>query len=128
MPATTVTVRTETETPHGWVFDVDVVPVAAGSPPARRPTDRGVESSGSDGEGDGSERAGDAGCVTVSVSLSWVDYDHVCGGAAAPARVAQALVEELIERHQLHALGARFDAVRADRHSDGLLDAIKRRL
>ncbi len=44
------------------------------------------------------------------VRLSWVDHDFWSGGASAPARVVQALVEYVIERGQGEPVPERIDA------------------
>ena len=107
-----VTVREETETDRGWSFAVEIAPAA---------TTGGGDTSESCSEPDGPVR-------TVTVALSWVDYDHLSGGSASPALVVRAIVEEALERGVLSEFGERFDAARADRRSAGLLDAARARL
>ncbi len=54
-----------------------------------------------------------------SVTLSWVDHDHWCGGRLAPSRVVEAVVAYLLE-----AVGGdlptSFDAARARRIAPGI--------
>lgn len=64
----------------------------------------------------------------LSVTLSWVDYDNVCGGSAAPAAVVNAIINELAERGLLESYPDSFDASRAMRRVDGLCDAVRGRL
>lgn len=49
-----------------------------------------------------------------TVTLSWRDHDYWCGGASAPSRVIQALIEYVL-RHDTPPLPPRFDAARARR-------------
>ena len=57
-------------------------------------------------------RAG--GADEYTVTLSWRDHDFWCGGASAPSRVMQALMEYLL-RHETPAWPSRFDAARVRR-------------
>ncbi len=54
------------------------------------------------------------GMCEHTVTLSWRDHDYWCGGASAPSRVMQALIEYVL-RHDTPPLPARFDAARARR-------------
>jgi hypothetical protein len=54
------------------------------------------------------------GADEYTVTLSWRDHDYWCGGALAPSRVMQAVMEYLL-KHECPALPSRFDAARARR-------------
>lgn len=70
----------------------------------------------------------DGGTRELAVTLSWVDYDHISGGSSTPAAVVHAIVAELISRGLLEEYADRFDASRAVRRVDGLLDTVRSRL
>jgi hypothetical protein len=55
-----------------------------------------------------------AGPSEYTVTLSWRDHDYWSGGASAPSRVVQAVMEYIL-RHETPALPLRFDAARARR-------------
>jgi hypothetical protein len=48
-----------------------------------------------------------------AVTLSWRDHDYWCGGALAPSRVMQAVMEYLVQH--MAELPQKFDAARARR-------------
>ena len=50
------------------------------------------------------------GSTEHEVRLSWVDHDFWSGGASAPARVVQALMEYLVERAPGEMIPHRVDA------------------
>jgi hypothetical protein len=55
------------------------------------------------------------GEMTVhTVMLSWLDHDYWCGGASAPSRVAQAIVEYVLANRE-QPLPEKFDVARARR-------------
>lgn len=94
-----VRVAEERETAQGWRFDVLL-----------------------EGETDGDERG------RIEVRLSFVDYDHISGGSASPARVVEALVAALLDRGRLDELGGSFDVAKAARLSDDMVAALRERL
>jgi len=49
-----------------------------------------------------------------ALTLSWLDHDYWCGGASAPSRVAQAIIEYVLA-HREAPLPECFDAARARR-------------
>ncbi len=49
-----------------------------------------------------------------ALTLSWLDHDFWCGGASAPSRVAQAIVEYALANREA-PLPAAFDAARVRR-------------
>ncbi|MFN7021755.1 MAG: hypothetical protein ACK4WH_10570 [Phycisphaerales bacterium] len=59
------------------------------------------------------------------VSLSWVDYEHWSHGAAAPERVARAVVECLLASAPDRTLPSAFDASTARRWDRGLDEAVR---
>ena len=56
----------------------------------------------------------ETGPISHTVTLSWRDHDYWCGGASAPSRVMQAVMEFLL-RHESPPLPAKFDAARVRR-------------
>lgn len=58
------------------------------------------------------------------VHLSWLDHDYWSGGALAPSRVIQAVIEYLLD-HAPEALPARFDAARARRIAPQIDQALR---
>lgn len=57
---------------------------------------------------------GPDGVQTHAVTMSWRDHDHWCGGATAPSRVLQALLEYAL-KNEAPALPPKFDAARVRR-------------
>jgi hypothetical protein len=49
-----------------------------------------------------------------TVTLSWRDHDYWCGGASAPSRLMQALIEFAL-KHETPPMPAKFDAARIRR-------------
>lgn len=94
-----VSVLTEREAPAGWVFEVEL-PDAA-TPGARR---------------------------RVDVTLSWVDYEYWSHGSASPSRVAQAVVESLLDAPSERPLPERFDASTGRRWARDLDARVRDRL
>jgi hypothetical protein len=107
-----VTVHEERETTTGWSFDVSVDEAANRADDERAHAPNGRTRAQS----------------TLHVQLSWVDYDHISGGSASPAKVVHAIVEAALDRGVLRDLGERFDAARATRRIEGLLDDVRSRL
>ncbi|MCC6322752.1 MAG: hypothetical protein IT438_15090 [Phycisphaerales bacterium] len=62
------------------------------------------------------------------VSLSWVDYEHWSHGAAAPERVAKAVVECLVALDPSRTLPRAFDAATARRWAAGFDERLRDRL
>lgn len=62
------------------------------------------------------------------VSLSWVDYEHWSHGAAAPERVAKAVLECLLTLDPGRALPRAFDASTARRWVAGFDERLRERL
>lgn len=71
----------------------------------------------------------DGGIATEhEVRLSWVDHDFWSGGASAPARVVQALMEYVIERGPVEAIPDRVDASTIRRRHPEVDDVLGTRL
>jgi len=58
------------------------------------------------------------------VHLSWADHDFWSGGAQAPSRVVQAVIEYLLD-HARVTLPDRFDAARARRWAPKIDDELR---
>ena len=85
-----ITIKTEEESPRGWVYLVEVAR-GPGSPVSEH-----------------------------TVRLAWVDHEHWCGGRAAPSKVVEALVAYLVGREADRPLPESFDAATARRWHPGL--------
>lgn len=94
-----VSVLTERESPRGWTFEVELPDGAA--PGARR---------------------------RVDVTLAWVDYEYWSHGSASPSRVAQAVVESLLDAAPERALPDRFDASTGRRWARDLDARVRERI
>jgi hypothetical protein len=71
----------------------------------------------------------DGGLSGHRVTLSWSDYNHwSADGADTPARVAEAVVEFLVDRDGAAALRKRFDASIARRLHADADEQIRRRI
>ncbi len=95
-----IDVRTETETGHGWRYEVAVTREQAA-------------------QGGSTGRATAVRTTLHIVTLSWVDHQYWCGGSQAPSRTIESVMEFLMEREQdpgeAFTLPERFDAATARR-------------
>ncbi|HYE60515.1 MAG TPA: hypothetical protein VD997_00840 [Phycisphaerales bacterium] len=55
------------------------------------------------------------GAQEHTVTLSWRDHDYWCGGASAPSRVVQAVIEYVLRNDAPAPLPLKFDAAKARR-------------
>jgi hypothetical protein len=55
-----------------------------------------------------------SGASEYTVTLSWRDHDYWSGGASAPSKVVQAVMEYIL-KHECPALPRKFDAARVRR-------------
>ena len=63
---------------------------------------------------------------THTVRLAWVDHDHWSGGARAPSRVTEAVVQLLASYEPILELPDRFDAATSRRWLPGIDDQLGR--
>lgn len=118
---TRIEVETEQETGRGWRYEVSVCRDAGrdtgGKSPTTTPTTTAV------------------GTTRHTITLSWVDHEHWCGGIKAPSRVIEALVGALVAREgepmasgAAFELPSRFDAATARRWFCTFDDELTQRL
>jgi len=68
------------------------------------------------------------GARTVTLRISWQDFEHWSGGTAPPSIVAQAVVELAIERKEDSANLGDFDAAMLRRWFPGADEALRQKL
>lgn len=62
------------------------------------------------------------------LTLAWVDYEYWSHGAAAPERVAKAVLETVIELSPERVMPEQFDAAVARRWAQGFDDRVRERV
>lgn len=114
---TRIEVEIERETGRGWSYEVSIRRDRAGDPDT------------------GTSTATAIGTTRHTITLSWVDHEHWCGGVKAPSRVIEALVATLLAREgdstatgAAFELPAIFDAATARRWFSSLDDELMQRL
>ncbi len=75
-----------------------------------------------------SVRDGQQPARTLTVTLAWVDYEHLCGGRVAPERIARAVVELLLEHWKDGPIPERFDASTVRRWVPGMDHQVRDRV
>lgn len=108
----TIEVRDEEETARGWSYALDVV------------NGEGGGAGGADGGGG----VGGVGAQRVRVNLSFVDHDHLSGGAVPPHRVVLAVVRALAEARGVAGLPSMFDVSTARRMVPDLEERMRGRM
>lgn len=73
-------------------------------------------------------RTGPGPATHHRLTLAWVDYEYWSHGAAAPERVAKAVIETVLELTPERAVPEQFDAAAARRWARGFDDRVRERV
>jgi hypothetical protein len=120
-----IEVQTEQETGRGWRYEVSVCRDSARDAGGKSPTVAPAAA----------RTTTAVGTTRHTITLSWVDHEHWCGGIKAPSKVIEALVGALVAREgepmasgAAFELPSRFDAATARRWFCTLDDELTQRL